>query len=87
MNVVRYCWQVGGDFTDTVMMNHMKIGARAVIVGAISLYNVQDPPKGGHSRSTRVFTTTLWPYNINFVKSKEECSYFCWRRTLKCWID
>ena len=38
--------QVGGDFTDTVMLKHMKIGARAVIVGAISLYNVQDPHKG-----------------------------------------
>ena len=43
------------------MMNHMKIGARAVIVGAISLYNVQDPPKGEHSRSTNVFITTVWP--------------------------
>ena len=46
MNVVLYCWQVGGDFTDTVIMKHMKMGGRAVIVGAISLYNIKDPPKG-----------------------------------------
>ena len=40
--------QVGGEFTDTVMLNHMKVGSRVVVVGAISVYNAQDqdPPKG-----------------------------------------
>ena len=43
--------QVGGEFTDTVMLNHMKVGSRVVVVGAISVYNAQDPdpPKGERS--------------------------------------
>ena len=39
-------FQVGGEFTNTVMLNHMKVGSRVVVVGAISVYNAQDPPKG-----------------------------------------
>ena len=38
--------QVGGDFSDTVLSQHMKFFGRAVFIGVISAYNVINPTKG-----------------------------------------
>ena len=38
--------QVGGSFSTTVFLHHMKKFGQAVLVGHISTYNEKEPPKG-----------------------------------------
>ena len=39
-------FQVGGDFTDAVIAQHMKFNGRVVIIGGMAGYNEKEPSKG-----------------------------------------
>ena len=51
--------QVGGDFSDTVISEHMAYNGRVIIIGNISSYNRTTPPEGSF---------TLTKPNATFLK-------------------